>query len=145
VSPAGLSPIQALRGRKVFKILVIGEQTDWMSSTIEITSPFLERRYYCEHFLVMDFVVNFRFVYRSRGLSNSVQSSILFIFLFIDYTPCSPKAMASEVQTNNLEQEQQLKPNKGKSRNLWPGSTTPHSPVTPALVTKKFSRNPSSL
>jgi len=28
-----------------------------------------------------------------------------FVYLFIHHTACSPQAMASEVQTNNLEQE----------------------------------------
>jgi hypothetical protein len=53
--------------------------------------------------------------------------------------------MASEVQTNNLEQEQQMKPNKGKTKNPWLGSTAPQSPITPALVTKKFPINHSGL
>jgi hypothetical protein len=53
--------------------------------------------------------------------------------------------MASEVQTNNPEQEQQMKPNKRKTKNPWLGSTAPQSPVTPARVTKKFSRNHSGL
>jgi hypothetical protein len=65
----------------------------------------------------------------------------LFIYLFIHHTACSPQAMAGEVQTNNSEQEQQMKPNKGKTKNPWLGSTAPQSPVTPALVTKKFSRS----
>jgi hypothetical protein len=69
----------------------------------------------------------------------------LFIYLFIHHTACSPQAMAGEVQTNNPEQEQQMKPNKGKTKNPWLGSTAPQSPVTPALVTKKFSRNHSGL
>ena len=69
----------------------------------------------------------------------------LFIYLFIHHTACSPQAMAGEVQTNNHEQEQQMKPNKGKTKNPWPGSTAPQSPVTPALVTKKFSINHSGL
>jgi hypothetical protein len=67
------------------------------------------------------------------------------IYLFIHHTACSPQAMASEVQTNNPEQEQQMKPNKGKTKNPWLGSTAPQSPVTPAVVRKKFSRNHSSL
>jgi hypothetical protein len=53
--------------------------------------------------------------------------------------------MAGDVQTNHPEQEQQMKLNKGKTKNPWLGSTAPQSPVTPALVTKKFSTNNSGL
>jgi hypothetical protein len=53
--------------------------------------------------------------------------------------------MAGVVQTNNPEQEQQMKPNKGNTKNPWLGSTSLQSPVTPALLTKKFSRNHSGL
>jgi hypothetical protein len=45
--------------------------------------------------------------------------------------------MAGEVQTNNPEEEQQIKPNKGKTKKPWLGSPSPQSPVIPALVTKK--------
>jgi hypothetical protein len=39
------------------------------------------------------------------------------MYLFIHHTACSPQAMAGEVQTNNPEQEEQMKLNKGKRKN----------------------------
>jgi hypothetical protein len=60
----------------------------------------------------------------------------LSIYLFIHHTAYSPQAMAGEAQTNNSEQEEQMKLNKGKTKIPWLGSTAPQSPVTPALVTK---------
>jgi hypothetical protein len=50
-----------------------------------------------------------------------------FIYLFIHQTACRPQAMASEVQTTNREQEQQIKLNKGKTKNPWISITTPQS------------------
>jgi hypothetical protein len=69
----------------------------------------------------------------------------LFIYLFIHHIACSPQAMAGEVQTNNSEQEQQMKPKTGKTKNPWLDSIALQSPVTPSLDTNKFSRNHSSL
>ena len=53
--------------------------------------------------------------------------------------------MAGKVQIYNPEQEQQMKPNKGKMKNSWIGSTALQSPVTPALDTKKLATNHSGL
>jgi hypothetical protein len=53
--------------------------------------------------------------------------------------------MAGEVQTNNYEQKQQMKLNKGKTKNPLLGSTAPQSPVTHAQVTRNFSLNYSGL
>jgi hypothetical protein len=70
---------------------------------------------------------------------------ILFIYLFIHHIACNPHAMASKVHTNNYEQEQHIKANKGNTNNPWLSSSTLQSPVTSAQVTKKFSRNHSGL
>jgi hypothetical protein len=69
----------------------------------------------------------------------------LFIYLFIHHTTCSPQVMAGEVQMNYSEPEPQMRPNNRKTKNPWLCSTTQQSPVTPAQVTKKFSRNHSGL
>jgi hypothetical protein len=69
----------------------------------------------------------------------------IFIYLFIRHTACSLQAMAVEVQTNNPDHEQQIKPNNGKTKNPWLGSTALLSPVTSALVTKNVSTNHSGL
>jgi hypothetical protein len=69
----------------------------------------------------------------------------LYISLSIHHRACSLQAMAGEIKTDNLEQEQQMKLNKGKTKNPWLCSTAPHSPFTPVLVTKKFSINHSGL
>jgi hypothetical protein len=53
--------------------------------------------------------------------------------------------LAGEVQKHYPEQEQQMKSKKGKRKNPRLGSTRLQSPVTPALVKKKFSRNNSGL
>jgi hypothetical protein len=55
---------------------MIGEDTDWMSSTCEIMSPFLERRYPGKHLFVMNFIVDLSFVHLSRVVHYRVQSSI---------------------------------------------------------------------
>jgi hypothetical protein len=66
LSPAGLTLIQDVDIQKVFKILVIGENTDWVSGIFMIMSPFVDPRYYVKHIVVMDFVVDLDFIHLLR-------------------------------------------------------------------------------
>jgi hypothetical protein len=54
---------------------VIGEDTDWVSCTLEVTSPFFEHGYAGEHLFVMDFIVDLGFIHLSRVVGYKVQSS----------------------------------------------------------------------
>jgi hypothetical protein len=47
------------------EISATGENTDFMSSTIERISPFLKHRYQYKHIFVMDIVVDLGFVHLS--------------------------------------------------------------------------------
>ena len=57
--PSGLLAIELLRDSKVFKVLVVCEDLNWMASSFKIVAPFLETSDYCEHLNVVDLVVAF--------------------------------------------------------------------------------------
>src|SRR3979490_1866526 len=57
--PSSLPAIELLRDSKVFKVLVVCEDLNWMASSFKIVAPFLEPSDYRQHLNVVDLVVAF--------------------------------------------------------------------------------------
>ena len=51
--------IELLRDSKVFEVLVVCEDLNWMASPFKIVAPFLKTSDYREHLNVVDLVVAF--------------------------------------------------------------------------------------
>jgi hypothetical protein len=57
--PSRLSAVEFLCNSKVFEVLVMGEDLNWMASPFEVVAPFLETSNYCQHFDIVDLIVAF--------------------------------------------------------------------------------------
>ena len=51
--------IELLRDSKVFEVLVVCEDLNWMAGPFKVVAPFLETSNYREHLNVVDLVVAF--------------------------------------------------------------------------------------
>src|SRR3979490_3310151 len=57
--PSRLSVIELLCHTKVLKVLVVGEDLNWMARSLKVVAPFLETSDYRQHLNVVDLVVSF--------------------------------------------------------------------------------------
>src|SRR3979490_2385490 len=55
--PSGLPAIELLRYSKVFEVLVVCEDLNWMASPFKVVAPFFEPSDYRQHFDVVDPIV----------------------------------------------------------------------------------------
>ena len=60
--PACLASAKLLRMFEIGKVLVIGEDSEWVRSTFEIVAPFLKGVDYCKKFTIINIVVAFGIV-----------------------------------------------------------------------------------
>ena len=57
--PSSLPAIELLCDSKVFEVLVVGEDLNWMARPLKVVAPFLETSNYRQHFHVVDLIVAF--------------------------------------------------------------------------------------
>src|SRR5690606_24525682 len=57
--PAGLTTVEVLLLHKVLEGSMIGEYVNWFRGTFQLSSPFLQTSDYCQHFLVVNFIIAF--------------------------------------------------------------------------------------
>ena len=59
LTPMGLSPHQEFHGGKVFEVLMISDDINWVSRTFQIVMPTLECLMNCKEPLIMGVIVQF--------------------------------------------------------------------------------------
>ena len=54
-----MSVVELLCNLKVFEVLVVGEDLNWMARPLKVVAPLLETSNYRQHFHVVDLIVAF--------------------------------------------------------------------------------------
>src|SRR3981189_1910608 len=94
--PSGLPAIELLRDSKVFEVLVVCEDLNWMASPFKVVAPFFETSDYRQHLNVVDLIVAFDRTERLGQERHWVPLAILARLLRQDCASCDSGSIGFE-------------------------------------------------
>ena len=96
-NPTSLSSSDILWLVEVFQVLVIGVDFEYLVCAHEVVSPFFECEHYCEHLLVVYFVVSLGVVKRFREIGDRMPFVVLFLAEYGAYGVITAVGFESEL------------------------------------------------